>query len=169
MQSSKIPSFQAKPVRSNGQTSEDAEKADDNEATNLKNDLALQRLLKEAHLLEPHSTLSHLGSNRHKALDTRLQDMGSKSSIFAQPKMPMAQRKGIQTKAADREQIRRKDAFENGIVLEKAGRKIGKDKFTRRDRGVGAPSVGRFRGGTLKLNKKDLADIQGPKKVGRKR
>lgn len=138
------------------------------DAANLKKDLALQRLLKESHLLDPQSSLSHSGQNRHKALDLRLQDMGSKTSIFAQQKMPFAQRKGIAAKAIEREELRRREARENGIILEKAAK--GKKKGdTMRQRGIGAPSVGKFQGGMLKLSKKDVAEIEGPKKNARRK
>jgi hypothetical protein len=33
----------------------------------------------------------------------------------------------------------------------------------KRDRFVGAPGVGKFSGGTLKLSKKDIFDIEGPR------
>ena len=138
------------------------------DAANLKKDLALQRLLRESHLLESQSSLSHFGQNRHKALDLRLRDMGSKSSVFAQLKMPLAQRKGINAKATEREELRRREAKENGIILEKAGKRKKKDK-SMRQRGIGAPSVGKFQGGMLKLNKKDVAEIEGPKKVARRK
>jgi hypothetical protein len=138
------------------------------DAANLKKDLALQRLLKESHLLDPQSSLSHSGQNRHKALDLRLQDMGSKSSIFTQQKMPLAQRKGIMAKVAEREGTRRRTAQENGIILEKAVRGKKKDEG-KRQRGIGAPSVGKFQGGMLKLSKKDVAEIEGPKKPSRGR
>lgn len=140
----------------------------DTDAANLKKDLALQRLLKESHLLDPQSSLSHTGQNRHKALDLRLQDMGSKSSIFKQQKMPMTQRKGILAKFAQREDTRRRQAQENGIVLEKVAKGKRRDS-SKRQRGIGAPNVGKFQGGMLKLSKKDVADIEGPKKVTRGR
>jgi len=88
---------------------------------NLKNDLALQRLLRESHLLDtsnPTSSLALSGSNRHKAIDLRLQALGSKSSIMTQESMPMSHRKGITAKAAQKEAQRRKEAKENGIILE---------------------------------------------------
>lgn len=114
--------------------------ADPDEATtdaaNLKKDLALQRLLKESHLLDSQSSLSHSGQNRHKALDLRLRDMGSKSSIFRQQKMPLAQRKGILAKATERESNRRRTAQENGIILEKAIRSKKKDKGKRQGASV---------------------------------
>ena len=111
------------------------------------------------------------GKGRIKALDLRLQDLGAKPSLSEQVKMPLAHRKGIQAKAANRESSRRKEATENGIILEKA-------KFTgkvekRRERGVDGPSIGKFRGGTLKLSSRDVRSIEGPKRSaggkGRKR
>ncbi|KAL2038463.1 hypothetical protein N7G274_008802 [Stereocaulon virgatum] len=157
----------ASTARRNNEDLVDPEEAS-TDAANLKKDLALQRLLKESHLLDSQSSLSHSGQNRHKALDLRLQDMGSKSSIFTQQKMPLAQRKGIMAKVAEREGTRRRTAKENGIILEKAVRGKKKDEG-KRQRGIGAPSVGKFHGGMLKLSKKDVAEIEGPKKASRGR
>lgn len=137
---------------------------DASEAANLKKDLALQRLLAESHLLESSSNPTLSGKNRHKATDMRLQALGSKTSIFKQEKMPISHRKGIVAKETEREGKRRREARENGIVLEKAkamGKKGGEGK---RDRGVGAPAVGKFSGGTLKLSKKDIHEVEGPKR-----
>lgn len=101
-------------------------------------------------------------------MDLRLQEMGSKSSLYHQQNMPMAQRRGIATKIAEKEEIRRSDARENGIILEKAiKRKKGSD--ARRQRGIGAPSVGKFKGGMLKLSKQDVLEIQGPRKLSKAR
>lgn len=134
------------------------------DAANLKKDIALQRLLKESHLIDPQSSLSHSGQNRHKAMDLRLQDMGLKASLYHQQNMPMAQRKGMVMKAAGKEEIRRKEARENGIILEKV-LKVKKGNDRRRQRGIGGPSVGRFKGGILKLSKKDVVKIEGPRKT----
>ena len=146
---------------------------DSADAANVKNDLALQRLLSESHLLNP-STLSTnpnnalAGKAKLAALDLRLQGLGAKGSLGAQQKMPIAHRKGIETKAADREGKRRKEAKENGVILEKfrSGPKDSKRKVKgsgeRRERGVGGPTVGKFRGGTLKLSEKDVRAVQGP-------
>ena len=133
------------------------------EAINIKKDLALQRLLKESHLLDSHASFLPSGKNRHKALDLRLQDIGSKTSIYAQRNMPMSHRKGIAMKAANKERIRRRVAQENGIILEKPSAAKTRNN-TRRVRGVGGPSVGKFRNGTLTLSKKDIAEIRGPEK-----
>lgn len=130
------------------------------DAENLKKDLALQRLLKESHLLDPQSSTSPYGQNRHKAMDLRLQELGTKSSLYHQRNMPMSQRRGISAKAFGREETRRKEAKENGVILEKVA-KGSKDIETKRQRGIGAPSVGRFKGGMLKLSKRDVIEIQG--------
>ncbi|KAI9714877.1 MAG: hypothetical protein M1820_000166 [Bogoriella megaspora] len=161
--SSRPPTSTAKTER---KSTTDATSDDEAEALNLKNDVALQRLLKESHLLDSSSILSASGNNRHKATDLRLQSLGADSSALAQDKMPMAHRKGILAKAAQREGKRRREAQENGIILEKVTKSkkssIGEGK--KRERGVDAPSVGSFRGGMLKLSKRDIASIQGPKR-----
>ena len=76
--------------------------------------------------------------------------------------MPMSHRKGIIAKQSEREDTRRREARENGIILEKA--KMKKSSEGKRDRGVGAPGVGKFSGGTLKLSKKDISEIEGPRR-----
>jgi Domain of unknown function (DUF4602) len=136
-------------------------KDDEVEVTNLKNDLDLQRLLQESSLLK----MAKEGSkaDRHRTTDLRLQSLGLKSSLYSQEKMPIAHRLGMKAKAASREDLRRKDARENGIILEKASKKPSNDRASRK-RGVDAPGVGKFRGGTLKLSRRDVADIQGPKR-----
>lgn len=137
------------------------------DAANLKKDLALQRLLQESHLLDPRSSLTPSGQNRHKALDIRQQALGSKSSMFTQQKMPLAQRKGIIAKSAGREEKRRQEAKEGGIILEKAAKTKSKDP--KRERGIGAPSVGKFSRGMLTLSKRDVTKIVGPSKRSRRR
>jgi hypothetical protein len=84
--------------------------------------------------------------------------MGSKKSIFVQDKMPMSFRKGIEKKKSEREVKRRKDAKDAGIILEAVERK--KVAVVRRERGIGAPGVGRFKGGLLTLSKRDITEIQ---------
>jgi hypothetical protein len=141
------------------------------EAKHLKNDLALQRLLRDSHMLSSLSpssagtsgtstpTLSASGSLRHKSTDLHIRSLGAKSSVHAQKNMPMSHRKGIAKKSAEREDRRRKEAKENGVILE---REVRKKKFTgSRDKGVGGPTVGKFRGGMLKLSKRDVASITG--------
>ncbi|KAI4165718.1 MAG: hypothetical protein LQ342_000660 [Letrouitia transgressa] len=135
------------------------------DAANLKNDLALQRLLKESHLLEQGSIFAPSGQNRYKAVDLRLQALGSKSSALAQHNMPIMQRKGIFAKALHKEKERRVEAKENGIILERISKK--KKITIKRQRNIGGPSVGKFRGGTLRLSKKDVTSIVGRKKTNR--
>jgi hypothetical protein len=134
-----------------------SEENDAGEKINLKNDLELHRLINESHLLHPDAKVSN--NHRQKVLDMRLQALGSKISIMKQEKMPMSHRKGIVAKATDKEYKRRQEAKENGIILEKVAKV--KKAPEQRTRGVGAPAIGKFKGGTLKLNKKDLADIKG--------
>ncbi|KAI1433951.1 hypothetical protein GGR50DRAFT_451902 [Xylaria sp. CBS 124048] len=146
----------------------------------LKNDLALQRLLAESHLFSSAAakngsttadTTEHVGRNRHLATDLRLVALGSKSSIHKQAKMPMSFRKGIQAAAEGRESKRRREAKENGIVLERPGlgsKKGAKGRRTGPSRDIDAPAVGRLSNGMLKLSKKDIASIEsgGPRKGG---
>ena len=141
---------------------------DKSEAKNLKNDLALQRLLKESHLLESSNAATPQGAQRHRAIDMRLQSLGSKGSILDQSKMPLSHRKGIKAKAVATEVRRRIDAKENGIILERPT-PSSKSRPVRRERGVGAPTIGKFSGGTLKLSRKDLQSIHGPRSSTRRK
>jgi hypothetical protein len=164
-QSSRPPrQAQAKKVKPSQSPQEEPDE-DGSEALNLKHDLDLQRLLKESHLLERAQESSSPGTHRHKAVDMRMQALGSKDSMFHPDKMPLAHRRGILAKAAVREAGRRKEAKENGIILEKVATKS-RSKDDRRQRGVDVPAVGKFRGGTLRLSKRDLLDIQGPGRSG---
>ncbi|KAK6007032.1 hypothetical protein QM012_006040 [Aureobasidium pullulans] len=173
--SSKPPTSSDTPNTSKQPTKKKDDDAEgDTEQDDLKNDLALQRLLKESHLLDANSlSTDPSGKNRHKATDLRLLELGSKTSIFAQKNMPKHQRVGIQKKKENKEFERRREAKENGIILERV-RKEGTDGKgggfgggNKRERGIGNPSVGRFSGGTLKLSKRDVEGITGPRSSGR--
>jgi hypothetical protein len=107
------------------------------------------------------------GTQRHKANDLRLQTLGSRRSLFEQDSMPMSHRQGINAKKSTNEARRRKEAAENGVILEKPKAPSNKSS-TRRDRGVDAPSLGKFRGGTLKLSRRDMAGMQGSGKPARR-
>jgi hypothetical protein len=136
---------------------------DESETLNLKHDLDLQRLLKESHLFERGRSTAGataIGPQRHRATDLRIQSLGAKGSLFDQAKMPMSHRKGIQGKKRTMEGKRREQAKENDIVLEKKQRTGFSSGI--RERGLDAPGVGKFRGGTLKLSKNDVAGLQGP-------
>ncbi|KAK8091975.1 hypothetical protein PG997_002336 [Apiospora hydei] len=164
--------------------------ADEDATTLLRDDMALQRLLTESHLFDStfganakgSGTMEHEGRNRHKATDLRLASLGSKDSIYKQAKMPMSHRKGIIAAAEKREEKRRREARENGIVLERAtagvhegwtGLKGKKSKAKssssgggaggsrKREAAVDAPAVGKLRNGLLQLSKKDIREIEG--------
>ena len=139
--------------------------------------MALQRLLRESHLLD--EQLAPTGKNRHKAMDLRMQALGSKTSLYAQRNMPASHRTGIRAKAKAREERRRREARENGIVLErpvnnnnnndtKMKMKMKKEKDgQRREKGIGGPSVGRFVGGTLSLSRRDVLRVANGRKPRR--
>ncbi|KAF4979765.1 hypothetical protein FDECE_18009 [Fusarium decemcellulare] len=135
----------------------------------LAQDLELRRLLAESHLLAPALTATGTsvtpknfaaGRTRHKATDLRVQALGSKTSIHKQENMPMNMRKGIVAAADAREAKRRREAKENGVILE---RETGKKK-RRRERGgdlaVDRPGVGRLRGAELRLSDRDIRNIE---------
>lgn len=150
----------------------------------LAQDLELRRLISESHLLQTNrplslsaalSTTSSPGSEpkafssgrvRQKALDLRIQALGSKTSIHKQEKMPMHMRKGITAAAVDREAKRRREAKESGVILE---RETGKKKTTKRDRRGGGggggggfgPAVGRLKGAELRISERDVKKIEG--------
>ncbi|KAI0851805.1 hypothetical protein F5Y00DRAFT_217609 [Daldinia vernicosa] len=166
--SSRVPSSSLDPNTSSSTPATKHKNAADEDAPSLlKNDLALQRLLSESHLLsgsgQNNGSIEHAGRNRHLATDLRLAALGSKSSIFKQAKMPMSHRKGIVAAATTRETKRRKEARENGIILERPTSTAtkGKPKVRKFERAVDAPAVGKLRNGMLKLSQKDIAEIQG--------
>jgi len=70
----------------------------------------------------------------------------------------MAHRVGMVKKAQTREGKRRTEARDAGIILEREKRE---KKFGgKRERGVGAPTVGKFRRGMLSLSKGDVRKIE---------
>ncbi len=149
----------------------------------LKQDLELRRLLAESHLLAPShgssspfaSSVVHgnggaepkaftAGRTRQRATDMRIQALGSKTSILKQEKMPMNMRKGMVAAAGAREAKRRREAKENGVILERSasgGSGSGKGKKNSRDRGVGGPAVGRMKGAQLRISERDVKTIEG--------
>lgn len=165
--SSKPPTTAAPTPNKTFNNKKTADADDTGETANLKNDLALQKLLRESHLLSASSsgtstpTLTTSGIARHKSTDLHLQSLGAKSSVFTQKKMPMAQRKNMVQKARMSEEKRRHDAREAGVILEREQRAGTKDKDKKRERGVGGPSIGKFRGGTLSLSRQDVRSITG--------
>ncbi|KOS46476.1 hypothetical protein ACN38_g2543 [Penicillium nordicum] len=158
--SGKLLSDLDKPSTEPEPTSKKEEEEDAHDSANLKHDLALQRLLKESHLLDSADDLAPTGKNRLKALDMRMQSLGAKTSLYAQTKMPTAHRRGIKAKATSKEDRRRQEAKENGIILEKPSKVQKSSNNGRRERGVVGSSVGKFSGGTLNLNKDDIDRVQ---------
>ncbi|KAG6019073.1 hypothetical protein E4U41_003412, partial [Claviceps citrina] len=96
--------------------------------------------------------------------DLRVQALGSKLSIHKQDRMPMHMRKGMVAAAEAREAKRRREARENGIILE---RETGRKRRTRtRVQGslggaVDRPGVGRLRGAELRISERDVRGIEG--------
>ncbi|OSS45323.1 hypothetical protein B5807_10451 [Epicoccum nigrum] len=160
-------SMSTKSTSSLSATKKEPTDADDTgEVANLKNDLALQKLLRDSHILSASSSgastpnLTTSGAARHKSTDLHLQSLGARGSVFTQKKMPMAQRKHMATVARTTEAKRRHEAREGGIILEKEKREPRRDE-RKRERSVGGPSIGKFKGGTLSLSKKDVKSITG--------
>ncbi|KOS17917.1 Protein FAF1 [Escovopsis weberi] len=154
----------------------------------LAQDLELRRLLAESHLFRPSRASSSSVSSaaaaagaaleprafasgriRQKTTDLRIQALGSKASILKQDKMPMHMRKGIHAAATARETKRRREAKENGIILERETAK-NKPKGNRRSGlDVGRPGVGRMKGAELRISQSDVRRIEGARDTfGRK-
>ncbi|KAF9874142.1 hypothetical protein CkaCkLH20_08514 [Colletotrichum karsti] len=150
---------------------------DENDKSNLANDLALQRLLSESHLLARHSLASPFsnpsgtasktfsdGRLRARQTDLRTQALApGVKSLFKQESMPMAIRKGMNAAAAGREGKRRRQARENGVVLEREAPKKTKKSGAggRGERSVDGPAVGRMKGAELRLSERDIRSIEG--------
>lgn len=145
----------------------------------LANDLELQRLINESHILSASNPFNSIGSRtltaggggktfvqgRTRALttDMRLQQLGSTTSILTQRKMPMGMRKGISAAKGAKEEKRRREARENGIILEREdkGKSGGGKKSKRRgDLAVDMPGMGVFKGGELKLSKREVKAVE---------
>ncbi|KAG5963024.1 hypothetical protein E4U58_003702 [Claviceps cyperi] len=155
----------------------------------LKQDLELRRLLSESHLLNPHArgakslssssisssttTLTPAfaeGRTRRQTTDLRVQALGAKTSIHIQEKMPMQMRKGMLAAQQAREVKRRREARENGVILERDVQIRGRDKKRRRGGGSGMggvdrPGVGRMRGAELRISERDVRGIEGGRDV----
>lgn len=185
--SSKIPStpqypIAHKPSATAAAAATDSTK-DEDEKDNLQNDLALQRLLKESHLLDANTFSANgsassapEGAARLRALDMRIRDLGGKKSHLDQDRMPIAFRKGMVAKASEREDKRRTEAKENGIILERFGAKTrggagaaarGGGRERKSAIGTGGPDIGTYRGATLRLSKNDIKGMEGSKRGGK--
>ncbi|KAK4166671.1 hypothetical protein QBC43DRAFT_313104 [Cladorrhinum sp. PSN259] len=182
--SSRPPPTLAEAKSSTSRKSKKSKAGDDNDQTEdsaafLANDLALQRLISESHILSAaggnsthwqSSAAADSASNTRafatgrvtkKTTDLRFQALGAKDSILAQAKMPMAMRKGIVGAASAKEIKRRREAKENGIILEREIKKqpARKKKGARGERPVDAPGVGRMRGAQLTISAREARAI----------
>ncbi|KAK6522228.1 hypothetical protein TWF281_002795 [Arthrobotrys megalospora] len=138
------------------------------EALNLEHDQALHRLLTESHLLD--STLSHSSAkNRHKAIESRIISLGG-NPIKQKGNIPMHIQKGMKLKQRLREEKVKREAKENGVVIDKESKRakerrkdmerMQRRKGEKRDAGVGHASIGKFRGGELRLSRRDVAGMR---------
>ncbi len=80
----------------------------------------------------------------------------------------MSMRKGIAAAADARDAKRRREAKENGVILERSaqtqGRKKGGGGGSSRGRGGGdvhSPGIGRMRGAELRISESDVRKIEG--------
>lgn len=175
-------------AKSKQRPGEDDDAQNEDSKTLLANDLALQRLIGESHILASSNPFNAIGSRssagsapaevgaakaftegrtRKLTTDLRLQKLGSKASIFTQQKMPMGMRKGIHAAREEKEARRRREAKENGIILERptqddgsSGKKGRRSKSGRGGLAVDMPGMGKFRNGELRLNKHDVKAVE---------
>lgn len=138
----------------------------------------MQRLISESHILSAaganpsHWQSEHAagtatnvrafaaGRTARKTTDMRVQALGAKESILSQAKMPMSMRKGIVGAAAVKEDKRRREARENGIILEREVKKARViKKRGRGDRPVDLPGVGRMKGAELRVSAREAREI----------
>ncbi|KAK4106509.1 hypothetical protein N658DRAFT_502959 [Parathielavia hyrcaniae] len=183
------PSQQAAQSTANAKKTPSDQEDPEDSAALLANDLALQRLIAESHILSAaggnasHWQSEHAagtatntrafaaGRTARKTTDMRIQALGAKESVLGQPKMPMSMRKGIVGAAAAKEQKRRREARENGIVLERESKKSKVSKKPRGDRPVDLPAVGRMRGAELRVSAREAraiaASVRGPAGKGK--
>ncbi|KAH8176163.1 hypothetical protein LIA77_04581 [Sarocladium implicatum] len=172
------------------QTSKKSKTLPEDAPSLLAQDLELRRLISESHLLAPKPTPSLRalldpsssstaaapklftdGRTRRKATDLRLQALGSKTSIYKQEKMPMNMRKGMVAARVEGEKKRRREAKENGVVLERERSDAGVKKAKKKkDFGVDRPGIGRMKGAQLRISDRDIKSIENTRDTfGRKR
>ncbi|SPO00503.1 uncharacterized protein DNG_03251 [Cephalotrichum gorgonifer] len=138
--------------------------------TLLAQDLELHRLITESHLLDPTSKLHSKpfteGRIRMHTTDLRITSLAPGSaSILKQKKMPMSMRKGIESTKTRKEETRRREARENGVILERKGgdaagpgkRAGGKKRGGPR---LDMPGIGRLKGAELTLSDRDIRGME---------
>jgi hypothetical protein len=128
---------------------------EDDEAQNLKHDIALQRLLRESNLLAEYATKEDPGRLRHLTLDSRISHLGGKE--IAKGNVPLRIQKGIETAKAKRREKSEREAQEAGILMP-VKRKSKPEKV--RERGLRTVSgVGKFKNGMLKINAREIRRV----------
>lgn len=141
-------------------------KPDEEEQLNLDNDLALQRLIKESHILAEAGlsgvdiSTGIIGRARHKTMDIRMDDLGLKK--VKPDRMPMNMRKGMTAKAKERHETHVRQSREAGIILARPAKvNDDKKKVRKRERGLKIASVGRETRHGLMISKSEIAKYSG--------
>lgn len=137
------------------------------EKLNLENDLALQRLIQESHILAE-AGLSGVdistgitGKVRHKTLDSRLDALGMKKAKAA--RNPMLVQQGMNAKQSQRKERRVTAAKEAGIVLARSETaKVKKPENQKmRQRGLKINLVGKETRNGLVISKREIEKYSG--------
>ncbi|EPY53250.1 rRNA processing protein Faf1 [Schizosaccharomyces cryophilus OY26] len=141
-------------LRRKSSRGEEKDETPENEAEDLKNDIELQKLLRESHLLHEASSrtgetnlVAH-GKIRQKVIQQHIKELGGKEK---EQKMPMAARRGMAQKRKHVDRIIEKEARESGTVLAKKAKQPKKQKKGFVPGTFSLP--GKFVGGTLRLPK----------------
>ncbi|EMR10994.1 hypothetical protein PNEG_00596 [Pneumocystis murina B123] len=124
----------------------------------LKNDVALQRLLRESHLLKKGSnrstfSLEPIGKQRHKIIENRIKLLGGKE---IKEKVPFKIKLGMKLKAKIRSDIAKKKAKESGVVRALPAPKP-KTKY-KRNYGLNEIRIGKYHKGMITLSEKDIRE-----------
>lgn len=144
-----------------GNTNTEGEKSED-----LKNDLELQRLIEESHILHEGQQYSGadisgatdpmdtIGKSRLKVMNARLSKAGAKQKTA---RIPQAMSVGIRDKAAERQRKYKEEARNAGIIIAKD--RHAKSKNTTRDKGLKINSVGKASQYGIHVSAADIARL----------
>ncbi|KAG5519788.1 hypothetical protein PMAC_000061 [Pneumocystis sp. 'macacae'] len=125
----------------------------------LKNDIVLQRLLKESHFLKKGSnsstfSLEPIGKQRHKIIENRIKLLGGKD-VFKE-KIPFKIRLGMKFKAKIRSEIAKKKAKEAGIIR---ALPTSRSKKGKRSYGLNEITIGKYCKGMIILSQEDIKGV----------
>jgi hypothetical protein len=138
-----------------GEQQQEAEASSGEEAENLKNDVALQRLLRESNILAEYNDGGDPGRLRHRTLDLRISHLGGKEQKTAN--VPLRIRKGIRMAKVRREEKKEKEAKEAGLIMPK-NRKVKPVK--KKERGLNTNSrLGKSKNGMLMISEREIRRI----------